>query len=406
MSWTRKLLRGAAGAAVAAGWTPSVRAAPEWTTDAGIYLAYHFGGGAPGQVAVGLELRRLHGDIPICAESVRLVGGLGRIELVGWDQLRLAVGPLVTRNTQFTEVAADLSLGVRLGRAPGWHAEPGLEGALLGLMRARIAYAITQDFSVGGGLRTPRTLAFGCAVTGRPLRRGDGVVLPAAIVAGEPTADGAPSRAAKVWADRACGEWASVPAFLELADQLRACGAPTPLVAAARAAAEDELRHAVVAAGVSASLGERTVSLEPPALDRRPPAAGREGLVRLAVESWLDGCLGEGAAAAGLAAEAKQARFADLRRAQRTIAADEGRHADLAWDVLAWALSVGGRDLRASLDRALAQAPVEGAEADADLAHFGCLPPDQRRRVALEVRKGAVDRLRTLAGGPSTVGER
>jgi len=188
-----------------------------------------------------------------------------------------------------------------------------------------------------------------------------------------------------------------VPAFCELADQLRTTGAPAPLVEAARAAAEDELRHAVIAAGVTATLGGRAVSLEPPALDRRPAAAGAAGLARLAAESWLDGCLGEGAAAACLAAEAEQARSPELGRAQRAIAADEARHAQLAWDVLAWTLSVGEADLRRALKSAVATDRVaEPGPADADLAHLGCLPPEQRQRIAREVQETAGKRLEAL----------
>jgi hypothetical protein len=186
VSWPGTLLKGAAGAAVAAGWAPPAQATPEWTTDAGVYLAYHFGGGAPGHFALGLEARRYYGELPGCGYSERQIGALGRIEVVGWDQVRLAVGPQLIRTNFYTEVAADLSLGVRLGRDPGLHAEPGLEGALVSLMRARMAYAITRQFSAGGGLRVPRNFR-GCVVEGRPLRREGGrALLPAAVLVDGP----------------------------------------------------------------------------------------------------------------------------------------------------------------------------------------------------------------------------
>jgi hypothetical protein len=179
--------------------------------------------------------------------------------------------------------------------------------------------------------------------------------------------------------------------------QVRACGAPPALVEAARAAAEDEVRHAVIAAGVTATLGGATVSIEPPALDRRPATAGAAGLHRLALESWVDGCLGEGTAAACLTAEAEQARAPELRGAQRSIAADEARHAQLAWDVLGWTLSVGGAELKRALTGAAASGPAPTtAPNDPDLASLGCLPPLERARVALDVQENAVKRLKTL----------
>jgi hypothetical protein len=173
MSWTR-FLKGAAGAAVAAGWSPPARAEPGWATDAGVYLAYHFGNGAPGRFAGGLEVRRLHGELELqCGYGSRqFVGALGRVEIIGWDQVRLAVGPELMRSNFYTEVAADLSLGVRLGRDPGFHAEPGFEGAFLSLMRGRLAYAVTRQFSAGAGVRMPLSFNRGCAVEGRPLRAG------------------------------------------------------------------------------------------------------------------------------------------------------------------------------------------------------------------------------------------
>ncbi len=75
----------------------------------------------------------------------------------------------------------------------------------------------------------------------------------------------------------------------------------------------------------------------------REPCGAR--LLRLAVESWEDGCLGE-----GLAAErARRSRGPVNAR----IARDEQRHADLAWSVLAWALAEGGRPVRDAVAEAI-----------------------------------------------------
>jgi hypothetical protein len=400
-NWPTSLLKGAAGVALASGWAPAARAEPGWTTDVGAYLAYHFGGGVPGRIAGGLEVRRLHGELDLgCEKTAYFTGGLARLELVGWDQIRLAVGPQVGKDTAYSEVAADLSLGLRFGQDWGLHVEPGFEGGLLSIMRARLAYAITRDFSAGGGLRLPRGFSRGCAIAGRPLRREGGrAMLPAVVLVDGPgpAPPDRQTRAMQAWAARASAEWASAPAFCELGAQLLACGAPPALADRARAAAEDEVRHAVVAGAVTAELGGQTVSLEPPALDRRPAVRGAPGLARLAVESWLDGCLGEGTAAASLAAEAEAARWPGLREAQSTVAADEARHAELAWDVLGWTLSVGGADLRSALAGAVAQpGEEEPALSGDDLVGLGCLPAEQRRAVAAGVRVKALKRLQSL----------
>src|SRR5262249_24615864 len=101
----------------------------------------------------------------------------------------------------------------------------------------------------GIGLRYPSAFGWvvsGHCIAGRPLRDAAGAPLPAALrVLAErpaaPTADAATSAAlAAAWFDDARAECASVPAFLALARDLLACGAPHPLVSAAICAAGDE----------------------------------------------------------------------------------------------------------------------------------------------------------------------
>jgi hypothetical protein len=181
--------------------------------------------------------------------------------------------------------------------------------------------------------------------------------------------------AAALWAARACAEWASVPAFWELAEQLDVCGAPAALADRALAAAADEIRHALHAAGVAASLAGAAVALEPPAHLPRQPATGPAGLLRLAAESWTDGCLTEGAAAACATAEADAAGIAALRSALRQVAVDEKRHAELAWDILAWSLAAAEGETRAAV-RAVASQPIMPpgiAGTQPSLHAYGCL---------------------------------
>ena len=69
-------------------------------------------------------------------------------------------------------------------------------------------------------------------------------------------------------------------------------------------------------------------------------------MARLAAESWFDGCLGEGAAAARAARAARVARDSVAKVAQQRIAKDEARHAELGWNILKWTLHSGGSDVR------------------------------------------------------------
>jgi hypothetical protein len=161
------------------------------------------------------------------------------------------------------------------------------------------------------------------------------------------------------WASAAQHECASVPAFLQLAAELLAHDAPDALVERALAAAEDEMRHAFLCADVASRyLGVRVVPTLPDA-PGRPPLTGTAGLVRLATESWLDGCLGEGVAASRAARAAQLATDPAGQGARRTIACDEARHAELAWSILCWAVDRGGDEARGAV-RSLRNAEVAG----------------------------------------------
>jgi hypothetical protein len=125
-------------------------------------------------------------------------------------------------------------------------------------------------------------------------------------------------------------EAASVRAFGVLEGELRRLGAPAELVRAARRSAGDEVRHARVTARIA-----RRHGAEPPALRvvARPRA---RSFAAIAVENAVEGCVRE---TFGALVAAWQAAHAGDRRIARTmarIAADETRHAALAWAVAGW----------------------------------------------------------------------
>lgn len=124
-------------------------------------------------------------------------------------------------------------------------------------------------------------------------------------------------------------EAASVIAFERLADELSLHGAPDRLVAAARRAASDEVRHA----RMTAAFAGAHEAAPPPVL--LPPAAARS-LEALAIENAVEGCVNESFGAALAWWQSRHAAVAAVRAMMRTIAADERRHGDLAWAISDW----------------------------------------------------------------------
>lgn len=177
-------------------------------------------------------------------------------------------------------------------------------------------------------------------------------------------------------------EAASVDAFRTVARELRGFGAPRALVERARRSARDEVRHARTMTRLARAMG-----CEParPRVVRAPPRS----LLDFAVENAREGCVHEtfGAlVATWQAAHARDRRMADV---MKRIAADEMRHAALAWSIAAWAgqrldrrgREIAGdarRDAAGELRRQLTRRP------DAALVREAGLPT---RRVALTLHR-------------------
>lgn len=125
-------------------------------------------------------------------------------------------------------------------------------------------------------------------------------------------------------------EAASVEAFEILARELTALGAPRSLVERARRAAGDERRHARVTAALARRFGAE------PADVCTAPAPLRD-LERLALDNAVEGCVRETFGALVAAWQGRAAGDAAIRAAMARIAEDETRHAELAWDIAAWA---------------------------------------------------------------------
>jgi hypothetical protein len=163
-------------------------------------------------------------------------------------------------------------------------------------------------------------------------RRHEGAPEPAGTAAGDPLG--------RCFAVMGALEAGSVPAFQRLARELAAHGAPDELVRDARRAVRDERRHAAIMARLARSYG---AEVAPPPVDVGPVRA----LEEVARENAAEGCVSETWGALVALWQAERALDPAARAAMRAVAADELRHAALAWRVDAWA--------RARLDPAAAR---------------------------------------------------
>jgi hypothetical protein len=124
-------------------------------------------------------------------------------------------------------------------------------------------------------------------------------------------------------------EAASVDAFERLAQELQAHGAPRHLIAASKRAAKDEVRHARVTTKLAEGAGAEVPTC------RVAPRSVRS-LEEMAIENAVEGCVRETFGAAVGIIQAERASDRRVRRAMKTIARDETRHAELSWAVATW----------------------------------------------------------------------
>lgn len=164
----------------------------------------------------------------------------------------------------------------------------------------------------------------------------------------------------KYFAAAAHLEAASVHSFRVLERELKAHGAPRSLVAAARRAARDEIRHARVTRRLALAHGARPSPV-------RVPRTTLRSLEAIAVENVGEGCVRETFGALVGKWQARTACDADVRQMMSTIAEDETRHAELAWAVDAWTKTRLDRAARSRVTAARAEAVAQLA-ADIEVA--------------------------------------
>ncbi len=191
---------------------------------------------------------------------------------------------------------------------------------------------------------------------GRPLLNDAGTPVVAAFETGHaprwscdrealPASAQARAFAAQAWLDDAAMEHASVASFGRVALELLSLGAPPELVEGAHLAALDEIRHAKTCLSLARACGAAEV--EPGPLAAVPQRSA--DFARFAADTFIEGCVGETIAALVVTRAAASAEDATVRQALEEIAADEARHAALAWRMVSWAIERGGAPVLAAV---------------------------------------------------------
>ncbi|MCC6336628.1 MAG: ferritin-like domain-containing protein [Myxococcales bacterium] len=125
-------------------------------------------------------------------------------------------------------------------------------------------------------------------------------------------------------------EAASVDAFTRLKEELALHGAPAALKGAAVLSAVEEVQHAHATSHLAERFGAR---VRPPRVEARP----LRSLVDVALDNAVEGCVRETYGALVAHHQAAHAQDEEIRALMQRIADDETRHAELSWDIAAWA---------------------------------------------------------------------
>ncbi len=190
---------------------------------------------------------------------------------------------------------------------------------------------------------------------------------------------------AAAWLADALDEHAAIAGFARFTLHLLALGAPPELLRGAQRAGLDVVTHAELCFGLAGAYAGRPLGAG--ALDTQGEAA-TGGLSAALADAVRDGCVGDTIHAMVVTVAAERCEDEAVTRVLRRIAADEVRHAGLAWRFVRWATQDDDA-LRASVrdafDDALAlRPPPSGSSRDGWMARHGRLPASERNTIAAE----------------------
>ncbi len=159
------------------------------------------------------------------------------------------------------------------------------------------------------------------------------------------------------WSEVALMEHASIAAFARFAMQLLSLGAPPELLMETYDAMRDETRHATLAFALASAYARRDIGPGSLCVDGAFDNDSPTDILRMVVR---EGCIGETIAAIEAAEAAEHATDPVVKAVLDQIAADEQRHAELAWRYVAWAIDDDAR----LADTLLAEIDAVAREAD------------------------------------------
>lgn len=203
------------------------------------------------------------------------------------------------------------------------------------------------------------------------------------------------ARLGELWVEDARMEHASIAAFERATLELMAMAAPPELLGEVQLAAADEVVHAQRCFGLAARFSGQQrepgplTSLEPRVVGLAAEAGPEQACadwVRLALDTFIEGCVGETIATLTARRGLRRCDDPATRATLELIVDDEGRHAGLAWRTIRWILEACGEHqaaVVAALDR---QAEAMAAEASA------CELPDADPQAEELARFGRCDR--------------
>ncbi|MBX3215914.1 MAG: hypothetical protein KF850_27995 [Labilithrix sp.] len=163
--------------------------------------------------------------------------------------------------------------------------------------------------------------------------------------------DATRSGLAAAWQETARSAHRTVASSTRRALDLVTLSAPPELVASAHEDALDRIRRAKLCFALARGIdGRGPLPGASTTLHRPLPASRPAALARLASEVVVESALADGVAACVNAKLARRAIDPSVRAALTEIAAAEARHANHAWEIVAWCLAEGGAPVALALE--------------------------------------------------------
>jgi hypothetical protein len=208
------------------------------------------------------------------------------------------------------------------------------------------------------------------------------------------------ARLGRIWIETGRGEHASVAAFARFVLHLMSLGSPPDLLLDAIRAMEEEVHHARLCFGIARQFTDEASSpgrMELSGIFDQGDDPG--SILRAAI---LEGCFEETISAAYAQVALERVQEPSIRTALATIAADEARHADLAWRFVSWTIQTYP-ELRSVAEECFAKAFAKPKEIEQDewelLEPYGYLRSSSKHEVrAATLRDVIIPRIEALFG--------